>query len=93
MIYILTLFINKHFYFMRNTFTAVALMCSLGLWASRVTQNFDFGWKFVNKDEAVKQMYDDKAWQSVSLPHDWDFSILTLLTRHLVTMADIILVE
>lgn len=60
---------------MRKTFTAVALMCSLGLWASRVTQNFDFGWKFVNKDEgeAVKQMYDDKAWQSVSLPHDWDF--------------------
>lgn len=41
--YLLTLFINKHFYFMRKTFTAVALMCSLGLLASRVTQNFDFG--------------------------------------------------
>ena len=42
--------------------------------ADSTKDNFDFGWKFIEGDvegaEAVS--FNDKSWQSVDLPHDWD---------------------
>ena len=37
-------------------------------------QLFDMGWRFVEADvpEAVSPAYDDRRWQPVDLPHDWD---------------------
>lgn len=42
--------------------------------AQSTKQNFDFGWKFLEKDtsNAADPKYDDKGWMSVDLPHDWD---------------------
>jgi beta-galactosidase len=40
---------------------------------TRVTENFDFGWKFFKGDIKSGQnaSTDDKSWRSVDLPHDW----------------------
>lgn len=37
---------------------------------------FDFGWKFIEGDlsGAAEPAFDDKEWQTVDLPHDWDIS-------------------
>lgn len=49
--------------------------CSIALMnAQSVKQNFDFGWKFLEWDEADASApeYDDSRWATVDLPHDWD---------------------
>jgi hypothetical protein len=39
----------------------------------RLTENFDFGWRFVKGDApgADQAAFDDSAWRKLSLPHDW----------------------
>ena len=52
----------------------VALQFSMCAMANnRHTQVFKTGWKFTRTDdaEASKVGYDDRKWQSVSVPHDW----------------------
>lgn len=48
-------------------------LCGL-IQAQSLKQNFDFGWKFCEQDitNAQNPTFDDNAWQSVVLPHDWD---------------------
>lgn len=42
--------------------------------AQSAKQNFDFGWRFIEQDVAGAEAitFDDRSWQSVNLPHDWD---------------------
>jgi len=42
--------------------------------AQSVKQNFDFGWKFIERDEpdAFDPEHDDSQWATIDLPHDWD---------------------
>jgi len=42
--------------------------------AERLTLNFDPGWKFIKADEtnAIKVVFDDAKWSSVSLPHTYN---------------------
>lgn len=42
--------------------------------AQSVKQNFNFGWKFMERDEADASApeHDDSRWITVDLPHDWD---------------------
>ena len=39
----------------------------------RVTENFNFGWKFHHGpvENAYKTDFSDKDWQEIRLPHDW----------------------
>ncbi len=43
---------------------------------SRVIQQFTTGWKFLQADApgAEKPAFDDSAWKSVTLPHDWSIA-------------------
>ncbi|HVU37662.1 MAG TPA: glycoside hydrolase family 2 TIM barrel-domain containing protein [Opitutales bacterium] len=40
---------------------------------ARLTENFDFGWRFFKGDAtgADQAAFDDSAWRKLSLPHDW----------------------
>lgn len=55
---------------------ALAFACAQ-VQAQSVKENFDFGWKFRLAEESTLSTemfvpeYDDAAWQSVDLPHDW----------------------
>jgi len=42
----------------------------------RTIQNFDFDWKFHQGDlkDAQQIEFDDRAWKSVTLPHDWSIA-------------------
>ena len=42
----------------------------------RVIQPFTTGWKFLQADApgAEKPAFDDSAWKSVTLPHDWSIT-------------------
>ncbi|MBN1766121.1 MAG: hypothetical protein JW860_12745, partial [Sedimentisphaerales bacterium] len=42
------------------------------LWEKR-NRDFNTGWKFLNEDcaGAEKIGFDDAAWRTVDLPHDW----------------------
>src|ERR1039458_4107533 len=42
----------------------------------RVIQQFTTGWKFLQADApgAEKPAFDDSAWMSVTLPHDWSIA-------------------
>lgn len=44
------------------------------VWAQSDKECFDFDWKFLEGDvkTALLPSFDDKDWQSVDLPHDWD---------------------
>ncbi len=41
--------------------------------AARTTHSFDAGWRFSQGDyaDAMSAPFDDSAWQTVSVPHDW----------------------
>jgi len=60
---------------MRVFIFSILLVCCVFSVAgqSRVIKNFDEGWKFLLGDvEIAKEpAYDDAAWRSLSLPHDW----------------------
>lgn len=49
------------------------LALSTSLYAQRTEQLLDKGWRFTREDnEAFSQAeYNDKKWQSVTIPHDW----------------------
>ncbi len=55
-----------------STFIA-ALMASSVAMAQRMEQNWNTDWRFNLQDkvEAKNSNFDDKAWRSVTLPHDW----------------------
>lgn len=60
----------------RHYFTTFLIFLSLEMAASasgRTILDFDGGWLFAKGDFAAAMMpaYDDTAWQSVTLPHDW----------------------
>lgn len=59
----------------KNALLAIAMWMSVSsaIAQSRKT-NFDFGWKFCEKEvaEAETENYADDAWLEVTLPHDWD---------------------
>ena len=50
---------------MAAIFTAEAL--------TRTEQLLERGWRFTREDSAefIAEDYDDKAWQEVTVPHDW----------------------
>ncbi|MDX9930001.1 MAG: glycoside hydrolase family 2 TIM barrel-domain containing protein [Bacteroidales bacterium] len=41
--------------------------------SDRITENFNFDWKFANSDipEAEAEEFDDSGWRLLDLPHDW----------------------
>ncbi len=51
----------------------VGAMLPLALFAQRNEVTLAKNWKFTKGDvpEAVKESFDDRSWQSVSVPHDW----------------------
>ncbi len=65
---------------MKSKLLTLILVCTLsstiGLKAQELNQRkqlFDFGWKFYLGDEpkAGTNNFDDKAWRTLDLPHDW----------------------
>ena len=66
---------NKHL--LKNGFLITFfLLLSLFVYSQdnpRVTENFDFDWKFKLGDvkESISQDYDDALWEDIQLPHDW----------------------
>ncbi len=59
---------------MRELIISILCLCSICAWAQSKEENFDFGWKFIEKDvtDAAQVSFDDKDWQVVNLPHDWN---------------------
>ena len=59
-------------------FTLMSLMLSVVAVADNVRsrQNFDFDWKFTLSDDSayVAPAYNDKEWENVQLPHDWNIA-------------------
>ena len=53
------------------TLAAFGWICSLQ--AQRVESLIEKNWKFINKDVSLAESADfnDKDWQSVTVPHDW----------------------
>lgn len=53
------------------------LACTFCLGAERLHQSFDFDWKFTLAAPAGAEApgFDDSAWTSVQLPHDWSMSL------------------
>ena len=53
---------------------SLCLGLSSTCWGQSKALNFDFGWKFMEKDVANAQLakFDDSKWQRIDLPHDWD---------------------
>ena len=49
------------------------LALTTSLYAQRTEQLLDKGWRFTREDSEVfsEVGYDDSAWQSVVIPHDW----------------------
>lgn len=56
------------------TILILSAFTCLNVFAQTTKQNFDFGWRFIEKDiaNAESVQYNDKSWMSVNLPHDWD---------------------
>jgi len=54
------------------SFLVLLFISQLTLSQRKVTE-LDSGWKFFkgNQDQAYQPVFDDSAWQSVSVPHDW----------------------
>ena len=59
---------------MKRLLTAVLLFACLVAKGQNTSSLFDFGWKFMEKDVegAQSPSFNDKDWQRVDLPHDWD---------------------
>ena len=59
-----------------KTLFSIFMLClsSIVAMADSTKDNFDFGWKFIEGDVegAEAFSFNDKYWQSVDLPHDWD---------------------
>ena len=55
--------------------TGVVLALSITLYAQRMEQIFDAGWQFALGDfqGAEKTQFNDTAWRTLDLPHDWAF--------------------
>ncbi len=53
--------------------TATELPLAAGTALPRITESFDFGWKFVRNDAlgAEQPAFKDADWSAVDLPHDW----------------------
>jgi len=66
---------HKYFYIF-----FIIVTCGLQLSAQEITRDqiFDTGWKFYRgkAEGAEKQDFDDSAWRSVDLPHDWSIEDL-----------------
>lgn len=62
---------------MKNNRLLATLFCSMllspAIWAQRTTVTFEKGWKFTRTDnpQASEPTFNDKKWQSVTVPHDW----------------------
>lgn len=57
--------------------TLVLIICVTNLSAQnniRIKENFDFDWRFTLSDrpEYATVDYNDKTWDTVQLPHDWN---------------------
>src|SRR5687768_11192168 len=53
---------------------AIAMLFSVEGWAQpREVKPLDFDWRFIQADPvgAAKTAFDDSAWTSLDLPHDW----------------------
>lgn len=53
------------------------LFCATNIFAQkevRLKENFDFDWKFSLSDQTkyADKNYDDQAWETIQLPHDWN---------------------
>lgn len=60
---------------MRHFFSTLVLaVAGITAMAQSSSTLFDFGWKFQEQDVkgAETPSYDDRQWQRVDLPHDWD---------------------
>ncbi len=59
---------------MKNLFATILLVFCLAAKGQTTSSLFDFGWKFIEQDVADAQSptLNDKDWQRVDLPHDWD---------------------
>ena len=53
------------------------LACTICLGAERLHQSFDFDWRFTLAAPAGAEVpgFDDSAWTSVQLPHDWSMTL------------------
>lgn len=49
------------------------LLCAMNPVDARVTQDFNFGWRFQGSDTPDAQVtsFEDGSWREVRLPHDW----------------------
>ncbi len=56
---------------MRNWIVLLAILIPVPSFAARTS--FDEDWKFVQQDvpDAEQVGYDDSAWRTLDLPHDW----------------------
>ena len=62
------------FYQVRLTLLSLFLLFGIGaLSAQRTEVLLEKGWKFIKGEQvgAEQPAYDDRAWQSVTVPHDW----------------------
>ena len=62
------------FYQVRITLLSLFLLLGIGaLSAQRTEVLLEKGWKFIKGEQvgAEQPAYDDRAWQSVTVPHDW----------------------
>lgn len=58
----------------KKLFALAAMLCFVSaLWAQRSVTTLEKGWKFTKGDvpEAKQPNYNDKKWESVTVPHDW----------------------
>ena len=59
---------------MKRTLSCLALTAAIAFSASaRSSQLLEEGWRFTRQDSTVfsSPAYDDRAWQQVTVPHDW----------------------
>ncbi|MBP8302764.1 MAG: DUF4982 domain-containing protein [Phycisphaerae bacterium] len=52
----------------------IVMLCATGAYAQRTTVGFNEDWRFAKEDQgepARRMDFDDSAWQTVHLPHDW----------------------
>ena len=57
----------------KYTFLIIFICFILSANAQRVITSFDADWKFIKQDiaQAAAANYNDKAWRSLNVPHDW----------------------
>jgi beta-galactosidase len=56
-----------------HSLKALASLPAAGAPSTRITEDFDFGWKFLKGDASGAEQpgYADTSWRDLDLPHDW----------------------